>query len=147
MDMETNVLTETDFHQWALDTAQAIREHRFDGVDWEQVAEEIESLAKSERRELKSHLAQLMYHLLKSELQPYRRGASWEITLSNQRKEISDLLLGQPSLKPCLRDGAFLESAYVRAQLLAAKEIEDALFWTNVPKNCPYTLEMLLPDL
>ena len=56
----------TDLHQWALDTAQALKEHRFADIDWDKVAEEIKSLAGSEERALTSHLAQLMYHLLKS---------------------------------------------------------------------------------
>ncbi|MDQ2949546.1 MAG: DUF29 domain-containing protein, partial [Acidobacteriota bacterium] len=90
--METTVVSSTDTHQWALDTAAAIRSRRFEGIDWDQVAEEIEDLANSRRDKLESHLAQLIYHLLKMEFQPERHGVSWDISVTVHRDSIYALL-------------------------------------------------------
>ena len=41
-------LHDQDFYTWALETARAIRERRFAGIDWEAVAEELEDMGRSE---------------------------------------------------------------------------------------------------
>jgi Domain of unknown function DUF29 len=58
-------LYERDYYAWLQDQVRALREHRSEDVDWENVAEEIEDLGKSERRGISSHLATLVEHLLK----------------------------------------------------------------------------------
>ena len=85
----------TDFHQWAETTAEAIRDKRFGDVDWEQVAEEIDSLGKSEVSELSSRLAQLMYHLLKAQYQPERHSKRWERTIRDHSAKIQDNVVEQ----------------------------------------------------
>jgi uncharacterized protein DUF29 len=138
---------EKDFAQWAFDTARAIRERRFDVIDWENVAEELETLGRSERRELRSHLAQLIYHLLKLQHQPERRTLSWTRTVNNQRKQIYDVLDEEPSLRAYLRDPEALSRSYLGVRSLA---IEDGLpeeVMDRFPDQCPYAIEMLLPDL
>jgi hypothetical protein len=62
----------TDFHEWAFDTAQAIREWRFEEIDWDRVAEEIHELGLSQEHALESHLALIVYHLLNIQHQPQR---------------------------------------------------------------------------
>src|SRR3954447_20535205 len=64
---------ETDFHQWAFEQAQRLRSG--EPVDVENVAEELETLARSEERELTNRLAVLLQHMLKCEHQPERRTA------------------------------------------------------------------------
>jgi hypothetical protein len=58
-------LYESDFYQWIQQTAGALKAKAFDQVDWDNVIEEIESMGRSERRELKSRLIVLLEHLLK----------------------------------------------------------------------------------
>jgi hypothetical protein len=48
----TSALHDRDFYTWTTETAQTIREGRFDAVDWESVAEELEDMGRSEQREL-----------------------------------------------------------------------------------------------
>lgn len=138
-----NVLVETDFHQWALDTAEAIRKHRFEDVDWDRVAEEIHSLGKSEERELESRLAQLMYHLLKKQYQPERNCASWERTIRDQRKSIAAVLKEQPSLKPKLADSDFWSAAYRDATALSGPENLPDHVVVQFPETCPFTVDIL----
>jgi hypothetical protein len=137
----------TDFHQWTLDTAQALAERRFEDVDWELVIEELRGLAASERNELKSHLAQLMYHMLKIQYQPERHGRSWDLSVRNHREEVLDLIERQPSLKPLLRNKRFMSRAYGEALGESGKENLPDSVATRFPDVCPFTLAVLLPEL
>jgi hypothetical protein len=136
----------SDLHQWALDTARAVRERRFEEIDCTRLAEELDDLASSEERALESHLAQLLYHLLKIEFQPERHGRSWDLTVREQRNSIRRLLEKQPSLKALLLDGQFLAGAYDNALALSGPEnLPDAVV-AQFPEQCPYKPEMLLTE-
>ncbi|MDQ2710906.1 MAG: DUF29 domain-containing protein [Acidobacteriota bacterium] len=137
----------SDLHQWAHDTAQAIIERRFDGIDWDKVAKEIISLAGSEERALTSHLAQIIYHLLKSEFQPERHSRSWDLSIKAHRDSIYYLLQEQPSLKSCIVRQDFLDRAYGLGIAKSAKENLPDTVTVLFPATCPYTVETLLPDL
>jgi hypothetical protein len=94
----------TDFVAWTEQTAQKIRSRQFEQVDWEAIAEEIESLGRSERRELKSRLEVLLQHLLKWQYQSNRRSGSWRNTIDEQRNRLTDLLQDSPSLRSYLAE-------------------------------------------
>jgi hypothetical protein len=131
-------LYETDYHQWAMETAAALREGRLEDIDLEATAEEIEDLGKSERRALRSAVVQLFMHLLKTKYQPHLDGASWQASIAKQRVEIAENIEENPSLKPLLSDPAFIKRAYLAAVLGAIEE-------TNLPKEtfpatCPFTV-------
>jgi len=97
-------LYEKDFVRWAEAQATALREAARAGtnlpLDWENLAEEIESLARSDRRELRSRLNQIIEHLLKLN---YSRASDprpgWMDSVRQQRSEIELLLEQSPSLK------------------------------------------------
>lgn len=80
---------ESDVVAWASEQASLIRAGRFELLDREHVAEEIESVARSEQRELASRMAVLLAHLLKWQYQMDKRRARWERTILAQRKEIA----------------------------------------------------------
>jgi hypothetical protein len=69
-------LYDTDFYGWALEQARAIRAsgaarlNTLASVDWENIAEELEGLARSEAKELRSRYRRLLLHLLKWRFQP-----------------------------------------------------------------------------
>ena len=76
----------TDIIAWANEQAAFIRAGRFDLLDLENIAEEIEDVGKSEQRELASRIAVLLSHLLKWQFQSGRRGASWQRTIKEPSK-------------------------------------------------------------
>jgi hypothetical protein len=93
---------EADVVAWANEQARLIRAGRFDLLDLEHLAEEIEDVGKSEQRELASRMAVLLAHLLKWQFQPERRSASWSRTIKEQRERITLALRRTPSLKATL---------------------------------------------
>ncbi len=111
-----------DFYAWGLEQAALLREGRVAEADLEAIAEEIESMGKTEKRELVSRLTVLLLHLLKWRHQRSRRGKSLRLSIANARNEISDHLEDNPSLKAVL-DSA-MEQAYRHARLKAAIETE-----------------------
>jgi uncharacterized damage-inducible protein DinB len=74
---QSHSLYEQDFYQWTQQMATVLRNGHFDQLDIENIAEEIESLGRSDRRELKSRLTVLLMHLLKWHCQPEQRNNSW----------------------------------------------------------------------
>jgi hypothetical protein len=132
-------LYEQDYHRWAMETAAALREGRTDQVDLHAIAEELEDLGRSEKRSLRSAVAQLYLHLLKLQYQPDKQTVSWEVSVEKQRDEIEDLIGDNPSLKPLLRDPEFIARAYRLA-------VQDAVKETGLPKEtfpaeCPYGVQ------
>ncbi len=138
--MSTADLYELDFAAWAERNAELLRAGRFSEVDLENVAEEIEDLAKSERRALRSRLGRLIQHLLKWQLQPEKRSTSWQRTIAQQRQAISLLLQESPSLKPGFAEQA--GQAYADGARLAAIEMRREV--KDLPASCPYTMAQLL---
>lgn len=131
---------EKDFYAWALYNAKLLRERKISKIDFENVAEEIESMGKSERRELINRLTVLLAHLLKWEFQRERRGNSWRYTLKEQRTRIEDRLKDSPSLKKSLND-SFNEAYELGISMAAAEtDLDEKIF----PKKCPYSLKEVL---
>ena len=135
-------LYEHDFYAWANEQAALIRAGNLAAVDLEHVAEEIESMGKTEKRELVSRLAVLLQHLLKWQYQPGRRGSSLEATITVQRHAIADHLDDNPSLKAKLDET--ITKAYRDAALLAAGET--ALPKTTFPASCPWSFEQIVNE-
>jgi len=135
-----------DFFAWTEDQARALREagarRENAPVDWENVAEEIESVGKSDRRALESRLTRLIEHLLKLEWSPAGEPrAGWRRTVREQRREIALLLEDSPSLRGRLR----LETAYVGARVDAVDGLrEDGVSSEAIPTECPHTLDQVL---
>ncbi|NCJ06179.1 DUF29 family protein [Synechococcales cyanobacterium C] len=126
---------ETDYTQWATDTAKLLRERRFDCVDIVHLAEEIEDLGKRQRQALKSNLRVLMMHLLKWDYQPEKRSGSWRATIREHRRRILDILEDSPSLKSDLT--VVLPQCFTVARLQAADE--NGLPLEAFPNLCPYS--------
>ena len=135
-------LYEQDFCIWATENAQLLRENQLYEIDTANIAEELESMGKSQQHALVSRLAVLLMHLLKWQYQPQRRSRSWELTLIEQRQEISELLEDSPSLKHDI--DAKIAKAYKKALIKA--ERETGIRYTSFPTNCPYLLEQILDD-
>jgi len=126
-----------DVLAWSQEQARLIRAGRFDLLDVEHVAEEIEDVGKSEQRALADRMAILLAHLLKWQHQPERRGASWERTIKAQRKEIAYHLDETPSLKPKLLEPRWLDMVWARALAQAVAETGLDCF----PDACPWMMD------
>lgn len=132
-------LYDSDVIAWAEQQASLLRTGRFDELDIEHVAEEIEDVGKSEQRELANRMSVLLMHLLKWHYQPERRGASWRNTITAQRHAIAVRLRRTPSLKATLRDAGWWEQVW--ADAVADATTETGL--SGFPKTCPWTPDQI----
>jgi hypothetical protein len=133
-------LYDEDFYAWANQQAALLRAGKLGEADIAHIAEEIESMGKSEKRELVSRLNVLILHLLKWQYQPSHRGFSWRNSIRIQRREVAAHMLDNPSLKALL--GAAIEQAYGTAVIEA--ETETGLGGEVFPLVCPWTYEQMM---
>jgi hypothetical protein len=133
-------LYDTDFAEWAAETARLLRAGRLDQVDLEHLAEEIEDMGKNNRREVQSRLRVLLAHLLKWRQQPQRRSKSWRSTIATQRVELHNIFRQSPSL----RAGSAEAMADVYRDAVEQASIETGLASRAFPRACPYTVEEIL---
>lgn len=129
-----------DYQAWLVEQATHLRAHRFEDLDSEAIAEELEDIGRSERRAVESHLKNLLLHLLKWSRQTQRRSGSWRDSIDSARDVIADLLDDSPSLRSSLPE--FIERQYPRARRSAANQT--SLVETDFPPRCPFTLAQIL---
>ncbi|MGH7063886.1 MAG: DUF29 domain-containing protein [Stellaceae bacterium] len=104
---DTRSLYDEDFVAWTEEQAEALREAARGGanhpLDWENLAEEIESLGRSDRRELRSQIYRIVRHLAKLQFSPAAdpRGG-WRDSVRDGRKQAELVLADSPSLQPQL---------------------------------------------
>lgn len=132
-------LYEQDFYAWTHQNAQLLREGKLSEIDVINIAEELESMGKSQQQALINRLAILLMHLLQWQYQANKRSRRWELTIIEQRQEIVELLEDSPSLKHHI--DIKLAKAYKKALLKA--ERETGIRYTEFPPVCPYTLEQI----
>lgn len=130
-------LYDRDFFAWANEQASLARARSGNTLDWDNVAEELESLGKQQRSELRSRYGVLILHLLKWIYQPRYRSASWEKTIKVQRNDLAVQFADSPSLKSTDRDE--FDRAYVNARLEAG--VETRLGEAAFPIEPPFTPE------
>lgn len=131
---------EKDLYKWAKTQAILLRRGDFSKIDLEHVIEEIEGLAKSERKALKNQMIRLLLHLLKYEFQPQKRGKSWIQSIGNSRLSIEGILEDNPSLKRELLK--IFQESYPYARKKA--HIETGLDIKVFPIECPWSLKEVL---
>lgn len=135
-------LYDSDFYSWTQKQAQLLREQQWHQLDLNNLIEEIETLGRQERQQLRNRLSILIAHLLKWEYQPTKRSRSWLAIIRVQRRDILRLLKDNPSLKPYLPE-IYLET-YENGRDLAAAETN--LPFKSFPENCPYLIDEVLSD-
>ena len=130
-------LYEHDFYGWANEQAALLRAGKLSAADIENIAEELESMGRSERNQLTNRLAVLLAHLLKWQFQPGLQGNSWRLTIREQRQRAVRVLGDNPGLKSQL--GKILADAYSDALLMAQRET--GLPEPTFPTECPWTFD------
>jgi hypothetical protein len=140
--MPKSALYDADFYAWASEQATLLRAGRTAEADLDNIAEEIESMGRREKHELKSRLVILLLHILKWRFQPLRRTPCWQATIRIQRLEIRDHLLANPSLKPILPD--VITRAYEVARIAAG--IETGLAESTFPSACLWSYDEIMDD-
>ena len=137
-------LYETDFYQWTQEQAALLAARKARDLDWTNLAEEIASLGRSDKRALVSHLDVLLLHLLKWQYEPTHReeSHSWQDTIAEARSQIAMLLDDSPSLHWVLPE------RFARRYLRARQRARDVtrLPLTTFPECCPWSLEDVLCD-
>ena len=131
---------ERDFALWIAHQAELLRTNQFAQLDLDNLIEEIETVGRSQRHELRSRLEQLLLHLLKCQFQPARKSGSWLATLYEQRTRIAVIVKDSPSLKHAVT--LLTNDAYPHAVRLAA--YETGLAASTFPATNPYSEDQLL---
>ncbi|HEX7985322.1 MAG TPA: DUF29 domain-containing protein [Duganella sp.] len=135
-------LYEEDVIAWAERQAALLRSGQWSQLDIGNIAEEIEDVGKSEKRELCHRLAVLVGYLIKCRYQPDRVGSSWRRTIREQRARIRRLLRRTPSLRQLMTDPGFAEDVWSDAVVLAINEAG----LDDLPELSPWTLDEALRE-
>jgi hypothetical protein len=124
---------------WSQEQALLLRLRRFAELDIEHLAEEIEGMGKSERRDLAARMARLTAHLLAWRCQPEMKTGGLRATICDARKRIALVLKETPSLKVILRDQDWQDGVWLDARVHARTDsgVKD----DGLPEVCPWTME------
>jgi hypothetical protein len=130
---------EDDFVAWLEDQARHARRGEINALDLENIAEELEGMARSDRREIRNRLTVLLIHLLKCLLQS-RRSRSWIGTIGEQRRRIQSITDDSPSL------GSFPESVLSECYAAARSGCADetGIPESRIPNEWPFELGLIL---
>jgi hypothetical protein len=136
-----------DFYAWTQAQAAEIRragaERNNAPIDWQNVAEEIECMGRSEWSEIDSRLTVLVTHLLKWLCCPElldHCARPWRLTIHEQRKMLKKRLKQSPSLRPVARESFAEIYADARDDAALEADVDRARF----PADPPFTLDQAL---
>ncbi|MCK5536420.1 MAG: DUF29 domain-containing protein, partial [Bacteroidales bacterium] len=143
-------LYETDFYAWIFRNIELLKQRSFSKIDVDILIDELESMAKRDKRELVSHFIILLAHLLKWQFQlkklteqwQTQQGSSWRGSITEQRLQIIKQLTESSSLKNYLTEA--VENAYPDAIKISMQETQ--ISRDTFPKICSYTIEQLLDE-
>ncbi len=130
---------DADVILWSQEQARLLRAGRFSELDIERLADEVEDVGRSEKRELANRMAVLLAHLLKWRSQPQSGANSWRATINDQRKRIALAIKETPSLKAVMRDQDWQEDAWLDARTQARKDT--SLADDDLPESCPWSMD------
>jgi hypothetical protein len=137
---EDQQLYERDFCRWIEQQAALLREGRFDQLDLANLIDEIEAMARGDKKTIKSNLVVLLTHLLKHQLQPEQPSSGWRGSIVEHRRRLRYDFEESPSLHSHAAE--VFASAYADAREQASAET--GLPLRAFPESSPYTLEQAL---
>ena len=150
-------LYDTDPHAWAKHQVAAMRRQDWAGVDWENVVEEIDDVARRERGRWTNHCASAIDHLLAIEYREQARPEdlkTWRYEVEKERNHMADAVEDSPSLR------SYFDEMFAKAWRRGRRRVLWRLTeydseglgermrtatrkrWDRtLPKECPYSLE------
>ena len=139
---KAEALYDRDFFEWTQENARLLEEGRIADADLAHIAEELEDMVKRDQRAVENRLEVLIRHLLKWQIQPEKRSASWEVSIGTQRSRLHRIFQQSPSLERHGRER--LGEIYCEASKLAIKETRVPA--ERFPAACPYTFEQIMDE-
>ena len=131
---------DTDILQWSEQQAELLRRRASNALDWDNLAEEIEDVGRSQLRAVESHLVQALLHDLKAEAWPLSRDVPhWRADARGQRDD------ARSAFTPSMRQRLDVTELYRRA-LRRLPDVIDDVPPLPVPQACPVTLDELLAE-
>lgn len=128
------VAYDEDLCAWAFEQARFFREGRFDLLDVEHLADEIESIAKEEVRELIERMSLLLARLLQWSYLPENRTLRYSELIEARRMDVVYILDDSPSLRAEIDEPATAAVIWHDTLAHAATEIE----LDSPPSACPW---------
>lgn len=132
-------LYEEDFFAWTQEQAAKLRTRTHNDIDWDNLAEEIESVGLRELREIREWYAQLLEHLLLWEAKPHRRCHSWQTAIGEARIFID----GKFELSPSLFEQASQTVDLAYGDILQLLPLRHPDLESELPEFCPWSVEQL----
>lgn len=133
-------LYEQDFYSWVRQQVNLLERGQFDQLDLSHLIEELNDLGNRHYDQLESRLMQLTAHLLKWQIQHWKRSNSWRATIRVQRTAIAKLLRRNPSLQSRLTEAMAESWSEARDLAIAETDLPDEQF----PAICPFSVEQVL---
>lgn len=130
----------SDFYAWATEQAALLRAGEFAAADIEHIAEELESLGKTETRELVNCVGALQLGLLKWRYQPKGRSANWQASIKVRRLNLREHLKGNPSLETKVPEAMGTAFRWAVTEAAEATRLAESDF----PANCPWSFEEMM---
>jgi hypothetical protein len=142
MTIKTNdtLLYDQDFNLWLETMANFLKENKLEELDFENLAEEIQSIKHTQKTILRENLGIILIHLLKWKYQPKIWSNSWKTMIDQSRKKIYECLLQSPSLQQYFHD--VLNEYYKHARKMTA--IETGASLDTFPETNPFAEDEIL---
>jgi hypothetical protein len=138
--INAKTLYEQDFNLWLEETVNLLKNRQLDQLDYDNLIEEIESMARKDKRALESNLEQILMHLLKWQYQKNKRSNSWRYSIIEHRNRLKKDFRDSPSLKTYFDD--VLEDCYQTAREFASEQT--GLDIKTFPIDLPFIKENIL---
>jgi hypothetical protein len=132
-----------DFAAWIHHQVDALKAGRFDELDAEDLADEVESLAKRDFRMFVSAIRIILLHMLKWDYQREKRGESWRESIREHRRRVVSELKSSPSFEPRIEEA--MDRAYALARIKASQQTK--VFQHLFPETCPYDWQEIMNRL
>lgn len=123
-----------DIIGWATEQAQLLRDRRFDLLDIEHLAEEIEDVAARERAEFAGRVAAMLANIIKWPVG--RRGPGFQRAIQEQRIVIQRRLARVPGLYAVLADPGWAAEIWSDAVATVTSDTGRA----DLPDRCPWSI-------